>query len=273
MKFIHSTQKSIHRPFLAALIASLCLSACATTGNIQNPVQSENPIASCDNTTTENESIDSTTLDKKKLQTTDILPILKHISPSVLTPNAVPTEPTMKIQSGKDDDGVWVEGTGFFYGTLSQVYDDLTNPLVIGPVHLTKKITADSWNRSENKTSYVMHVKMRYIMSIEFDLTALLRPFYDGETLRGWTYISEKTAGTRFLTKITTRVLVEAVSDNAFRVDFHSENEATMDKESEARAHLEALFQYWMNASQSRIIPLNHESNQNITEQNTQNIE
>lgn len=40
--------------------------------------------------------------------------------------------------------------------------------------------------------------------------------------------------------------------NDAFQVDFRSENVATMDKESEARRHLETLFDYWKNKSIER---------------------
>ena len=161
------------------------------------------------------------------------------------------TPPT--IASGTDDEGVWVEGSGVFSGSLADVYDDLIDPLVIGPVHMTKNITMSDLQASETRTTYVMHVKMRYIVSVEFDLAALIEPFFDenGEQI-GWTYVSEKIAGSRFLSKVSTFLIIRKTENDAFQVDFRSENVATMDKESEARRHLETLFDYWKNKSIER---------------------
>lgn len=177
----------------------------------------------------------------------DIAPILEHVT-ATTTLDAPPV-----IDSGTDDDGVWVEGSGIFTGSLDDVYSDLVDPLVIGPVHMTKDIAISDFASSNTRTTYVMHVKMRYILSVEFDLTALIEPFYDdiGNQI-GWTYTSEKLSGSRFLTKVTTRLIVRKHGDNAFQVDFKSENVATMNKEAEARKHLETLFDYWKNKSLER---------------------
>ncbi len=180
----------------------------------------------------------------------DIEPILQHIAA------ATGDNPQPVIASGVGDEGVWVEGTGVFAGTLAQVYGDLADPLVIGPVHMTKNISADNFQTEQSRTTYVMHVKMRYILSIEFDLSARIEPFFDGGGHQiGWTYLSEKTAGSRFLTKVTTKLTIEAIGPNAFRVDFRSENVASMNKEAEARKHLETLFDYWKTQSQTRAKP------------------
>lgn len=180
----------------------------------------------------------------------DIEPILQHIAA------ATAENPQPVIASGVGDGGVWVEGSGIFSGTLDQVFGDLSDPLVIGPVHMTKNITADNFQTAQLRTTYVMHVKMRYILSVEFDLSARIEPFFDaGGNQIGWTYLSEKTAGSRFLTKVTTKLTIEAVGPNAFRVDFRSENVASMNKEAEARKHLETLFDYWKTQSETRAKP------------------
>lgn len=152
------------------------------------------------------------------------------------------------IRSGKSD-GVWVEGKGYFRGTLEGVYADLIDPLIIGPVHLTKDIERGALLETPSRTTYTMHVRMRYIFSIEFDLAAEIVPLYEGENQVGWYYHSEKVAGTRFISRISTRLIVRVIDGGRFEVSFQSVNEATMDKENEARGHLEGLFKYWLEKS------------------------
>ena len=156
------------------------------------------------------------------------------------------------MASGTDAQGVWVEGKGYFRGTLDEVYGDFVEPQIIGPVHLTKDIKLDHFVESETATTYVMHVKMRYIMSIEFDLSARVTPLMSEGRRTGWVYQSQKTAGTRFIEKISDRIVVRALEGDWFSVEFQSLNRATMDKEAEARGHLESLFGHWDARTQSR---------------------
>lgn len=180
----------------------------------------------------------------------DITHFANHVSFPAPTTD---TDSAFEIQSGTDDDGVWVEGKAIFNGSLDDVYRDLIDPQIIGPVHLTKNIVIDNLTQTPEKTTYVMHVKMRYILQIAFDLSAQLDALYDGDDLAGWYYISEKTSGSQLLSRITTRVLVHALDENRFSVEFRSENVATMNKEKESRGHLEALFDYWTQASKTRV--------------------
>lgn len=187
---------------------------------------------------------------KTRISFDDITPFANHVS---FPAPANDTDSAFEIKSGTDDDGVWVEGKAIFNGSLDDVYRDLIDPQIIGPVHLTKNIVIDNLTQTPEKTTYVMHVKMRYILQIAFDLSAELDALYDGDQLTGWYYISEKTSGSQLLSRITTRVLVRALNENRFSVEFRSENVATMNKENESRGHLEALFDYWTQASKTRI--------------------
>ena len=222
--------------FIALLAFAACAAGCATT----QPAQPAHTIPVIAQDATQQTP-------PQPKSAASVAPILKHVS-SVTSLNTPPT-----IASGTDDEGVWVEGSGVFSGSLADVYDDLIDPLVIGPVHMTKNITMSDLQASETRTTYVMHVKMRYIVSVEFDLAALIEPFFDenGEQI-GWTYVSEKIAGSRFLSKVSTFLIIRKTENDAFQVDFRSENVATMDKESEARRHLETLFDYWKNKSIER---------------------
>ena len=132
------------------------------------------------------------------------------------------------------------------------MYGDFVEPQIIGPVHLTKDIKLDHFVESETATTYVMHVKMRYIMSIEFDLSARVTPLMSEGRRTGWVYQSQKTSGTRFIEKISDRIVVRALEGDWFSVEFQSLNRATMDKEAEARGHLESLFGHWDARTQSR---------------------
>lgn len=184
---------------------------------------------------------------EKPRQIAEIAPFANRIEwPQ--TPES-PDMPAFNMDSGADDQ-VWVEGKGYFKGTLDEVYADFIDPLIIGPIHLTKNIVRDQFIETEYKTSYVMHVKMKYIMTIEFDLSVTIEKIYDGDQYIGLLYKSEKTAGTRFIETISDTILVKKLDDDRFSVEFSSINIATMDKEDEAREHLEVLFEYWKNKPQ-----------------------
>lgn len=177
-------------------------------------------------------------------QIADIAPFANRIEWPSLSEAA--KAPVYQLKSGADGQ-VWVEGKGYFKNHLDGIYADFIDPLVIGPIHMTKNIVRDQFVESENKTSYVMHVKMKYIMTIEFDLSITVEKLYDGDQYVGLLYQSQKIAGTRFIETISDTILVKKVDDNFVSVEFSSINVATMDKEKEAREHLEYLFEYWKN--------------------------
>ena len=147
---------------------------------------------------------------------------------------------------------VWVEGKGFFKGTLQEVYQDLIDPMIVGPIHMTKDIVQDDLVQTDLLTTYVMHVKVKYILTVEFDLTASLEPLYDGDKQTGWIYQNEKTSGSSLLSVISTYILIREQDNGWFSVEFLSLNKAAQNKESESRGHLEALFSYWEKASKTR---------------------
>ena len=167
----------------------------------------------------------------------------------------MPVDPEMKsaylIKSGTED-MVWVEGKGYFKGSLQDVYKDLVDPMIIGPIHMTKDIVQDKLEQTDLATTYVMHVKVKYILTVEFDLTATLEPIFDGNTQVGWLYQNEKTSGSSLLSVISTYILVRALDNGWFSAEFLSLNKAAQNKESESRGHLEALFGYWEEAAKTR---------------------
>lgn len=158
---------------------------------------------------------------------------------------------TFNITSGTGDD-VWVEGKGYFHGTLEDIYQDLTNEQIIGPTHMTRDIERAEFTQTELRTSYVMHIKMKYVLPIKFDLTATLEPIFENGELAGYLYHSEKTAGTTFIKVISDTLLVKKLSNNLFSAEFLSVNIAAQDREEEARGHAETLFGYWSDTSIKR---------------------
>ena len=155
------------------------------------------------------------------------------------------------IESGVDD-GVWVEGKGYFRGTLDDVYRDLTDEKIIGPTHMTQDIERDEFVETPDKTSFVMHIKIKYGLTIKFDLSAELIPLYSQYEKSGLLYHSEKTSGTTFIKVISETILIEQLENGLFSVEFISINVATQDKLDEARQHLEKLFGHWKEASETR---------------------
>lgn len=156
-----------------------------------------------------------------------------------------------KIESGISDN-VWIEGKGYFRGTLDDVYSDLTDEKIIGPTHMTQDIVRDEFVETPEKTSFVMHIKMKYVLTIKFDLTAELIPLYTKKEKSGLLYHSEKTSGTTFIKVISETILIEQLENGWFSAEFISINVATQDKLEEARSHLEMLFNYWAEASKTR---------------------
>ena len=186
----------------------------------------------------------------KGLQIANVQPIANRIEWPEM-----PADPTVtsnyRIESGTED-MVWVEGKGFFKGSLQDVYNDLIDPMVIGPIHMTKDIVQDQLEQTEQRTSYVMHVKVKYILTIEFDLSATLEPLYEGETQVGWIYQNEKSAGSSLLSVISTYLVIKTLENGWFSAEFLSLNKAAQNKESESRGHLESLFSHWEEASKNR---------------------
>lgn len=225
--------------FTILLIFTILMVGCASqTSEVQTAVYVPVP------TDNQGQSAETPAVSELPRQLADIVPFANRIEWPQM-PESVETS-AFNMDSGADDH-VWVEGKGYFKGTLDEIYADFIDPLVIGPIHMTKDIVRDQFVETGNKTSYVMHVKMKYIMTIEFDLSVTIEKIYDGDQYVGLMYTSQKIAGTRFIEKISDTILVKKVDDSRFSVEFSSINVATMDKEKEAREHLEVLFEYWKN--------------------------
>ena len=173
---------------------------------------------------------------------------LRHVAMPAMPQD---TAPVYRIKSGKSD-AVWVEGAGWFRGSLQDVYADLVDVQIMGPTHLTQDIVRDNYVQNDAGASYVMHVKMRYVLSVEFDLTVTVEPTYDGDVQTGWIYRSEKTSGTRFIQRISDTIQITVHDGGWFSVALQSLNEASQDKEDEARKHVEDLFKHWESMSAQR---------------------
>lgn len=248
-----------------AFTASFLVAGCATTSNVHTgdvtsgavPVISQ-PMAA------QGDSVQGDETPLKTPQMSQIQPFADRVSWPEFNPETA-TEPVYEIKSGVGDN-VWIEGKGYFRGSLEDVYRDLTDAMVIGPTHMTQDIVRDEFVETPDLTSYVMHVKMKYIFSIKFDLSAALQPIYSGNEQGGWLYHSKKTAGTTFIQMINDTIVIEALENGWFKVEMQSLNEATKNKEDEARGHVEALFGYWAEASSGRGVKIvNAEANvQNV---------
>lgn len=243
---IHCFSRDYMKNHLPILIASACLAtACATTTPAPNPAVAIQPQAP------QNEAAESTETQPETppgLTFNDLQPFANRVAwPDMPTDQT----PVYNIESGIDD-GVWVEGKGYFKGSLDNLYADLTDAMVVGPNHLTEDIVRDDFVETPNQTTYVMHIKMKYVMSIKFDLGATLDTLYEGQNRAGYLFHDEKIDGTSFIKMISTTIVVKALPDNMFSVEIQSLNKAAQDKEDEARKYIQTLFGYWAIKSQER---------------------
>ncbi|MCL2325226.1 MAG: hypothetical protein FWC40_01795 [Proteobacteria bacterium] len=162
------------------------------------------------------------------------------------------------IASGKEN-GVWVEGRAFFRRSLDAIYGDLITPQIIGPLHMTNDFDQSGLSETPELTVYVLHVRMRYIMSIAFDLSWQIVPIVSGGLRVGYEVRGEKTEGSRHIERISNRFIILQLDDEWVSVEVQSLNRATMDKEDESRAYVEGLFARWEALSQppsdSEVLP------------------
>ncbi len=173
--------------------------------------------------------------------------------------------PVFTIDSGVND-GVWVEAKGYFHIPLDQIFQDLTDVQVMGPTYLTNDIVQKDLVNNQVLTTYTMDIKMRYIMSVEFSIGVRIEAFYDAQgQLKGYVYQSNKSDGTRFITRIDESLVVRQLENNWFSVEFQSLNVATMNKEEETRKHIESLFDRWNRLS----LEGNHAEVPEITTENS----
>lgn len=150
------------------------------------------------------------------------------------------------VESGVTDEGVWVEGKGYFWGTLDEVYRDFLDIRLMGPSYLTDDIAASDVHTSDVLTTYTLHIAMRMIFSVEFSLSVRIDSLYDDAGRRvGLRYASRKIDGTKFIQKIDEVIVVRAIDEGRFSAEFRSLNQATMNKEKETRKHIDDLFARW----------------------------
>ncbi len=229
---------------ILALFAAVFFTGCATTAaNQAKPVI----VQTAPNDVAEGAENNASAEPLPTPQQADV----QHFADRVAWPDLTAEGVIYNIESGIDD-GVWVEGKGFFCGTLDDVYSDLTDKKIIGPTHMTQDIERDEFVETPDKTSFVMHIKIKYGLTIKFDLSAELIPLYTQYKKSGILYHSEKSSGTTFIKVISETILIEQMENNWFSAEFISVNVATQDKLDEARQHLENLFEHWKEASKTR---------------------
>ena len=176
------------------------------------------------------------------------------IQKSTLTPITSLSSPPARPQAGlcassaiesSADDGVMIQGKAYVRRTLPEIYRDLTTPEITGPRHMTNDFVMDAFVETPLETSYTLHVKMRYILSIEFDLEWRIEPVFDNGKHVGYVAQTHKTAGTRYITEITNRIHAIETEPGLFEIEMTSFNRASMNKEEEAKAYVVGLFDYW----------------------------
>lgn len=220
------------------IIISLLSSACATT-KTSEPTQVQTAATVQPESTGTQQSSGSMLVHES-----DLKPFADRIQwPE--KPVSDDAQPAYVIESGVDE-GVWLEGKGYFKGTVEDIFKTFINSEIMGPTYMTKDVVVDEYKESEVLTTYVMHVKLRYIVSVEFDVSVFIDAIYDSEdNIIGYRYSSSKKSGTKFITRIEETIVAKKVDDNWFSVEAKSLNVATMNKEEETRKHLETLFGYW----------------------------
>lgn len=245
----HCFSKESMKKHFPLLIASACLAtACATTTTpAPNPAVAVQPQAPQSETQT-SEGTEQQPETPPGLTFNDIQPFANRVAWPDMPADQTPI---YNIESGIDD-GVWVEGKGYFKGSLDDLYADLTDIKVIGPNHLTEDIVRDAFVETPNQTTYVMHIKMKYVLSIAFDLGVTLDTLYDGQNRAGYLFHNEKIDGTSFIKMISTTIVAKALPNGMFSVEMQSLNKAAQDKEDECRKFIQNLFGYWAIRSQER---------------------
>ena len=222
------------------IIISLLLSACASTKSTESTQVQTAATVGPDSSEAQQSS------GSMLVHESDLKPFADRIQwpekPALDDANA---QPSYVIESGVDE-GVWLEGKGYFRGTVEDIFKTFINYEIMGPTYMTKDVVVDEYKESEVLTTYVMHVKLRYIMTVEFDVGVSIDAIYDSEdNIIGYRYSSSKKSGTRFITRIEETIVAKKLDDNWFSVEAKSLNVATMNKEEETRKHLETLFGYW----------------------------
>ena len=214
------------------IACALFFSGCATAPRTESPITAASPEVTA-------------SAEPSFLKASDMQPFADRTQWPEM-PKSIEDAPVYNIKSGVDDNGVWTEGKGYFRGSLEKIYESLIDPKIMGPTYLTKDIVVDKFESTPIQTTFVMHIKMRYIMSVEFDLGIVIDTLHgeDSQTV-GYRYRSSKKSGTKFITRIDEQIVINELEGGWFSVEFRSLNEATMNKEKETRKHIENLFSHW----------------------------
>ncbi len=173
---------------------------------------------------------------------------LQNITTLVQWP-AKPTEDqcAASVIETSEEDGVLIEGRAYIRRSLDELYGDLITPEIIGPRHMTQDFVQDLFEETPLKTSFTLHVQMKYILTIQFDLAWTVEPVFENGKRVGYYATAEKTEGTRYIKQISNRLTILEEEPGLLSVEISSANHASMNKVDESKGYVVGLFDFWSN--------------------------
>lgn len=170
------------------------------------------------------------------------LATIQTVAPRAAWPNSPTNEyATYVIESGVDN-GVWVEGKGYFKMTPDDAYQHFIDPQIIGPLHMTKTFERTDFSENNGCASFLLKVKMKYILSIEFELSHSIYPISTDRLDIGFIMHVKKSSGTSHIKEITNTFIVKKFNDDYISIEAQSLNKATMNKPDETRQAVSGIF-------------------------------
>ncbi len=151
------------------------------------------------------------------------------------------------IVTSAADDGVLVQGRAYVRRSLDDIYGDLITPLIIGPVHMTTDIVMKSIEETPLKTTFVLQNTIKYIMTIDLELTWTIEPVFENGRRVGYYGTAEKTDGSWQIKQISNKLQILEVEPGIVSVEITSFNRAAMNKEEESKTYVTKLFDFWTN--------------------------
>jgi len=146
------------------------------------------------------------------------------------------------------DDGVLVQGRAYVKRSLDDIYGDLITPLIIGPVHMTTDIELRSLEETPLKTTFVLQNTIKYIMTVDLELTWTIEPVFENGRRVGYYGTAEKTNGSWQIKQISNKLQILEIEPGLVSVEITSFNRAAMDKEEESKTYVTKLFDFWSKA-------------------------
>ena len=145
------------------------------------------------------------------------------------------------------NDGVLIEGRAYVRRTLDDIYGDIITPDIIGPVHMTREITRDAFEETPLKTTFVLHSRIKYIITLDLDLTWTIEPVFENGKRVGYYATAEKTGGTGQIKQISNKLQILEIEPGLVSAEISSFNKAIMNKTEESKAYVTMLFDVWSN--------------------------